>query len=100
MIDGGGIGLADGSAIDITFFEWCIIGVPVVVVLYLFMRDTRAALIAFTAIPLSLLAAIAVLAHFGYTLNTMTLGGFAVALGVEDFRDGRAGDERQEIAAG
>src|SRR6202011_2957921 len=51
-------------------------------VLYLFLRDVRAALIAFTAIPLSLLAAIAVLDRMGYTLNTMTLGGFAVALGV------------------
>jgi sodium-dependent dicarboxylate transporter 2/3/5 len=28
---------ADGAAIDITFFEWCLIGVPVVVVLYLFL---------------------------------------------------------------
>jgi CzcA family heavy metal efflux pump len=54
----------------------------IVVVLYLFMRDVRAALIAFTAIPLSLLAAIWVLSHMGQTLNTMTLGGFAVALGV------------------
>ncbi|MGH8323462.1 MAG: efflux RND transporter permease subunit, partial [Steroidobacteraceae bacterium] len=54
----------------------------IVVVLYLFLRDVRAALIAFTAIPLSLLAAVLVLARMGYTLNTMTLGGFAVALGV------------------
>jgi CzcA family heavy metal efflux pump len=54
----------------------------IVVVLYLFMRDVRAALIAFTAIPLSLLAAIWVLTRMGQTLNTMTLGGFAVALGV------------------
>ncbi len=54
----------------------------ILVVLYLFLRDIRAALIAFTAIPLSLLAAIAVLDHIGLTLNTMTLGGFAVALGV------------------
>ena len=28
---------ADGSPIDVTFFEWCLIGVPIVVVLYLFM---------------------------------------------------------------
>jgi len=54
----------------------------ILAVLYLFLRDVRAALIAFTAIPLSLLAAIAVLDRMGYTLNTMTLGGFAVALGV------------------
>ena len=51
-------------------------------VLYLFLRDVRAALIAFTAIPLSLLAGTAVLDYLGFTLNTMTLGGFAVALGV------------------
>jgi len=54
----------------------------ILAVLYVFLRDVRAALIAFTAIPLSLLAAIAVLDRMGYTLNTMTLGGFAVALGV------------------
>jgi CzcA family heavy metal efflux pump len=54
----------------------------ILAVLYLFLRDIRAALIAFSAIPLSLLAAIAVLNHLGMTLNTMTLGGFAVALGV------------------
>ena len=54
----------------------------ILAVLYAFLRDVRAALIAFTAIPLSLLAAIAVLDRMGLTLNTMTLGGFAVALGV------------------
>jgi CzcA family heavy metal efflux pump len=59
-----------------------IASVLIFVVLYLFLRDIRAALIAFTAIPLSLLAAIAVLDRLGMTLNTMTLGGFAVALGV------------------
>ena len=56
--------------------------VLIVAVLYLFLRDWRASLIAFTAIPLSLLAAAAVLNRMGLTLNTMTLGGFAVALGV------------------
>jgi CzcA family heavy metal efflux pump len=54
----------------------------ILAVLYLFLRDVRAALIAFTAIPLSLLAAVVVLDRMGQTLNTMTLGGFAVALGV------------------
>jgi CzcA family heavy metal efflux pump len=54
----------------------------IVAILYVFLRDLRAALIAFTAIPLSLLAAILVLSRMGHTLNTMTLGGFAVALGV------------------
>src|ERR1700738_3831298 len=59
-----------------------IAAVLILAVLYLFLRDARAALIAFTAIPLSLLAAVLVLDRMGYTLNTMTLGGFAVALGV------------------
>jgi CzcA family heavy metal efflux pump len=59
-----------------------IAAVLILAVLYVFLRDFRAALIAFTAIPLSLLAAVAVLDHMGLTLNTMTLGGFAVALGV------------------
>jgi CzcA family heavy metal efflux pump len=54
----------------------------ILAVLYLFLRDMRAAFIAFTAIPLSLLAAVLVLDRMGHTLNTMTLGGFAVALGV------------------
>ncbi len=59
-----------------------IAAILILAVLYLFLRDVRAALIAFTAIPLSLLAAVAVLDRMGFTLNTMTLGGFAVALGV------------------
>ena len=59
-----------------------IAAVLILAVLYIFLRDMRAALIAFTAIPLSLLAAVAVLRYLGLTLNTMTLGGFAVALGV------------------
>jgi CzcA family heavy metal efflux pump len=52
------------------------------VVLFLFLLDWRTALICFTAIPLSLLAAIVVLDHFGVTLNTMTLGGLAAVIGV------------------
>lgn len=56
--------------------------VLVVVVLFLFLLDLRTAFISFTAIPLSLLAAVIVLDRFGSTLNTMTLGGLAVAIGV------------------
>src|SRR5581483_8102403 len=59
-----------------------IAAVLILLVLYLFLRDWRSALITFLALPLSLLAATAVLEGFGQTLNTMTLGGFAVALGV------------------
>ena len=56
--------------------------VLVAVVLLLFLLDFRTALISFTAIPLSLLAAVVVLDRFGVTLNTMTLGGLAAVLGV------------------
>src|SRR5579863_531175 len=59
-----------------------IAAILILAVLYLFLRDWRSALITFLAIPLSLLAATAVLDRMGYTLNTMTLGGFAVSLGV------------------
>ena len=59
-----------------------IAAVLILAVLYVFLRNARAAFIAFAAIPLSLLAAVAVLRYMGLTLNTMTLGGFAVALGV------------------
>jgi CzcA family heavy metal efflux pump len=54
----------------------------ILIVLYGFLRSVRAALISFLAIPLSLLAAVAVLAELGQSINTMTLGGFALALGV------------------
>ncbi|MEO8019089.1 MAG: efflux RND transporter permease subunit [Pseudomonadota bacterium] len=54
----------------------------IVIILALFLRDWRSALISFLAIPLSLLAAVLVLDHYGVALNTLTLGGFAVALGV------------------
>lgn len=51
-------------------------------ILLAFLRDLRVAFIAFASIPLSLLAALIVLDRTGQTVNTMTLGGLAVALGV------------------
>jgi CzcA family heavy metal efflux pump len=54
----------------------------VVVVLVLFLRNWRTALISFVTIPLSLLIAVIALDALGYTLNTMTLGGLVVAIGV------------------
>ncbi len=59
-----------------------IAAVLILLVLFLFLRDWRSALITFLSIPLSILVAIMVLDRMGQTLNTMTLGGFAVALGV------------------
>ncbi len=53
----------------------------VVVVLLAFLSDLRTAFISLTAIPLSLLTAVAVLWAWGAPLNTMTLGGLAIAIG-------------------
>jgi CzcA family heavy metal efflux pump len=53
----------------------------VLIVLFAFLRNARAALISAVAIPLSLLAAVVVLGRFGLGLNTMTLGGLAIAIG-------------------
>lgn len=53
----------------------------IVVVLFLFLFNFRSAAISCMAIPLSLLAAVVVLQELGQTLNTMTLGGLAIAIG-------------------
>lgn len=55
--------------------------VLVVVVLFLFLFNLRTAAISCTAIPLSLCAAVTLLEYFGFSLNTMTLGGLAIAIG-------------------
>ncbi|KDR26194.1 MULTISPECIES: efflux RND transporter permease subunit [Caballeronia] len=55
--------------------------VLVIVVLFLFLLNARTAVISAVAIPLSLLVAIIVLTSLGVSLNTMTLGGLAIALG-------------------
>ena len=56
-------------------------GVLVIVILFLFLWNFRTTFISLTAIPLSLLAAILVMSYFGITVNTMTLGGLAIAIG-------------------
>jgi len=53
----------------------------VIGVLFLFLFNVRTALISALAIPLSLLTAVVVLDYCGIGLNTMTLGGLAIALG-------------------
>lgn len=55
--------------------------VLVVAVLFLFLFNARTAFVSAVAIPLSLLAAVLVLQHFGVGLNIMVLGGLAIALG-------------------
>src|SRR3984893_5035965 len=56
-------------------------GVLVAGVLLLFLATWRAGLISLTAIPLSLLVAVIVLQRLGGTINSMTLGGLAIAIG-------------------
>jgi CzcA family heavy metal efflux pump len=56
-------------------------GALVAIVLTLFLYNLRTAFISLTAIPLSLLVAIIVLNQTGATLNTITLGGLAIAIG-------------------
>ncbi len=53
----------------------------VVIVLFLFLFNTRTAFICATAIPTSLLGAVLVLDYFGIGVNIMVLGGLAIALG-------------------
>jgi CzcA family heavy metal efflux pump len=53
----------------------------VVVVLFLFLFNFRTAAISCTAIPLSLLGAVIVLNLMGQSVNTLTLGGLAIAIG-------------------
>ncbi|MFL5555461.1 MAG: efflux RND transporter permease subunit, partial [Gemmatimonadaceae bacterium] len=56
-------------------------GVMVTIVLFLFLWNFRTTFISLTAIPLSLVTAILVMSYFGITVNTMTLGGLAIAIG-------------------
>jgi CzcA family heavy metal efflux pump len=53
----------------------------VIVVLALFLLNLRTTLITLAALPLSLAAALLVLGAFGLSINVMTLGGLAVAIG-------------------
>ena len=56
-------------------------GLLVIAIVILFLANLRAAAITLTAIPLSLAAAVLVLRGFGATINTMSLGGMAIAIG-------------------
>lgn len=56
-------------------------GIFVIVILFLFLGSFRTTIISLLAIPLSLLGAILVLNALGLNINTMSLGGMAIAIG-------------------
>ena len=53
----------------------------VVVILFIFLMNWRATVISLVAIPISLIVAILTLRWLGFTINTMSLGGMAIAIG-------------------
>jgi HME family heavy-metal exporter len=55
--------------------------VVVAIVLFVFLMNARATFVSLTAIPISILVTILVFAALGLTINTMTLGGLAIAIG-------------------
>jgi HME family heavy-metal exporter len=56
-------------------------GILVVIILFIFLLNFRTTFITLTAIPLSIVTAGLVFKWFGMSINTMTLGGLAVAIG-------------------
>lgn len=63
--------------------KWALIegAILVVIILMLFLGNPRTTIISLLAIPLSLLFSMIVLKIFGFSLNTMSLGGMAIAIG-------------------
>lgn len=53
----------------------------VIIVLFIFLMNWRTTVISLLAIPISLLVSVIVLKMLGYTINTMSLGGIAIAIG-------------------
>ena len=53
----------------------------VTIVLFIFLMNWRTTIISLLAIPISLLVSVIVLKMLGYTINTMSLGGMAIAIG-------------------
>ncbi|REL32880.1 AcrB/AcrD/AcrF family protein [Rhodohalobacter sp. SW132] len=57
-------------------------GFLVVFILFIFLNNWRATVISLVAIPMSVILSLLVLWYGGFTFNTMTLGGIAIAIGV------------------
>ncbi|RPE79480.1 efflux RND transporter permease subunit [Vulcaniibacterium tengchongense] len=70
------------NAIGSIRHEAVIVGLLVAFVVLVFLGSWRSSLIVLAAIPLALLASVAMLYLLGYTFNVMTLGGLALAIGI------------------
>lgn len=53
----------------------------VIIVLFFFLMNIRTTIISVVALPMSIIVAVLVLHFMGYTINTMSLGGIAIAIG-------------------
>lgn len=53
----------------------------VIIILFLFLMNIRTTVISVVAIPLSIIVTVLVLNFMGYSINTMVLGGIAIAIG-------------------
>jgi CzcA family heavy metal efflux pump len=70
------------AAIENVIHEAVLVAALISLLVLLFLGSWRSTVIIAMSIPLSILAAIAVLNAFGQTLNAMTLGGLAIAIGI------------------
>lgn len=66
------------SNVQSSLYEGCLF---VIIVLFFFLMNIRTTIISLLAIPLSLLSSILILQLLGLTINTMSLGGMAIAIG-------------------
>ncbi len=69
----GAIGNLQSSLLEGAFF--------VIIILFVFLMNVRTTLISVTALPLSIIVTVLLLHAMGYTVNTMSLGGIAIAIG-------------------
>ena len=56
-------------------------GLFVVIVLFLFLANVRTTVISLVTLPLALITSLVTLHYMGFTINTMSLGGLAIAIG-------------------
>lgn len=70
------------AALEGVIHEGAIAGALTAAFIFLFLGTWRSTLIVVISIPLSILASVSLLSVMGHTLNVMTLGGLALAIGI------------------